>query len=538
MQINLLSKLTGYPGEQPIETRRLLHLFLIYRGALASVLTLFLFIDMGPSFLGSSAPDLHSVTTISYFLLTLVSLVLTRREIAPPDVEYLFAIIVDSFVIALIMHTSGGPTSGLGILLAISISLAAVGMSGRIALLAASLSSLAILAESIYALGIGFRTNPAFTQVAMLGVSYFALAILAHELYSRAQASEKLAQAQGIDIAKLTELNQYIIQQMQTGVLVLDRENRIRMMNDAARTLLGITDNSAGYTIQEASPYLANAFSSWIESPGNPRQSVHTTSEGEDIQVEFAQLGGNAQQGALIFVEDASRAAEAAQQIKLASLGRLVASIAHEIRNPLGAISHANQLLVESEQLDGPDRRMTEIIGNNAARMNDVIENILALSRRYTPQPEVLNLHQWLQGLVTELTSVNSINPEQISLQVTPGDLRLFVDRKQLAQIVSALIENAITHYSDTLSLLRLSLVAGLESNSIRPFLEISDNGTGVPQESVESIFDPFFTTKHDGTGLGLYITKMLCDANNIRISYSSAINGGSCFRLRFPRPT
>lgn len=532
----LARRLVVFPDNRS-EIRRLLRLYLVYRVLLASLLTLFLFTDFEPLFLGSAAPGLHGLTIVSYLGLAVASLALSHSDVLPADVEYIFAILVDSIVIALILHTSGGPSSGLGILLAVSIAIAALGMSGRIALLAASLATLAVLTEVLYSMATGFRTQPAFTQVAMLGLSYFALAILAQELSSRAAASEKLVQKQGIDLANLTELNEYIIQQMDMGVVVLDQSLKIRMMNDAAWSLLGMPDTAIGHPIREIFPPLVEAIHSWEKNPNYRQHLIHTASEGENIQAQLASLGDSSQQGTLLFLEDASRAAEAAQQIKLASLGRLTASIAHEIRNPLGAISHANQLLLESDKLEGPDRRMTEIISSNAARLNEVIENILALSRRYTPHPEQLPLKAWLTHLQDEFILSNELQSDQVKLQVTPDNTMIHVDKKQLTQIVSSLLENAVKHYPESAEPLQLTVTGGRDNESNQAFVEITDNGNGIPQDSVTKIFDPFFTTRNDGTGLGLYVAKMLCDANNIRVAYIPVTGGGSCFRLRFPDP-
>lgn len=517
------------------EIRRLLRLYLIYRVILASLLTLFLFTDFEPAFLGTAAPAVHGLTVISFLALTIASLALSHTDLLPADIEYVFAIMVDSIIIAFILHTSGGPSSGLGILLAVSIAIAALGMPGRIALLSASFATLAVLTESLYSFGTEFRYDPAFTQIAMLGLSYFALAILAHDLSSRAAVSEKLAQKQGVDIANLTELNEHIIQQMETGIVVLDHDWNIRMMNDAAWSLLSMPDTAIGHGIREVFPPLEAAIQSWKQNPNYRHHIIHTTSEGENLQAQFAVLGDENRQGTLLFIEDASREAEAAQQIKLASLGRLTASIAHEIRNPLGAISHANQLLRESDKLQGPDRRMTEIISNNAARLNEVIENVLALSRRYTPQPEHLILLPWLTQIVEEISAVTSLSSDQILLQVTPGDTAIDVDKKQLSQIVNSLLENAVKHFPETLESMQLTITAGRDGSSKQAYIEITDNGRGIQADSVSKIFEPFYTTRNDGTGLGLYVAKMLCDANNIRIAYIPVTGGGSCFRLRFP---
>ena len=516
------------------QVRQVLRFYLSYRLLLATVLSLFLLTHLGPSFLGSTYSALYAFAVMAYLVLTLVSFVIWWSDLVTADVEYTFAILVDSAIIALLTHTSGGTSSGLGMLLGISIAFAGLGMTGRIALLSAALASMAMLAEAYYSLTTGIRSQSTYTQVSMLGLSYFALALLAHELSRRTVSSAKLAQRQNIDIANLTELNKYIVQQMQTGVMVLDQQQRIHLLNDAARSILGSPDHAVGHPLKKVSSALAHELQLWQKTPSSRVHNFHAIEDGEGLQARFAKVGGTDHSGTLIFLQDASEANTAAQQIKLASLGRLVASIAHEIRNPLGALSHANQLLAESENLQGVDRRMTEIINRNTQRLNQVIENTLALSRRTPPHQESILLQPWLDGQIHEMTSNHGLSPEQLQLNLSPADTTLTIDRKQLSQIIHSLVENAIKHFDRSKSELKLIMSAGIDQGSGHGYMEITDNGPGIPRDSVAKIFDPFFTTRNDGTGLGLYIARELCEMNNIRLAYLPSPMGGSCFKLKF----
>lgn len=516
------------------QVRRVLRFYLGYRLLLAMVLSVFLFTHMGPTFLGSTYPVLYAYTVLAYLALTLGSIVICQSDLVTADIEYTFAILADSAVIALLTHTSGGTNSGLGMLLGVSIAFAGLGMTGRIALLAAALASMAMLTEAYYSIVTGIRLQSTYTQVSMLGLSYFALALLAHELSRRATTSEKLAQRRGIDIANLTELNEYIIQQMQTGVMVLDQQQHIRLLNDAAWSILGTPDHPVGQPLRKISTALDRELRIWQKTPSSRVHNFHAIEDGEGLQARFTTVGSADHSGTLVFLQDASEANAAAQQLKLASLGRLVASIAHEIRNPLGALSHANQLLAESENLQGVDRRMTEIINRNTQRLNQVIENTLALSRRTPPHQEPVVLQPWLDRQVRELTSSHALSPEQLQLNLSPADTTLNTDRKQLSQVIHSLVENAIKHFDRSKNELRLILSAGIDQGTGYGYMEITDNGPGIPRDSVEKIFDPFFTTRNDGTGLGLYIARELCEMNNIRLAYLPSPMGGSCFKLKF----
>jgi two-component system sensor histidine kinase PilS (NtrC family) len=218
--------------------------------------------------------------------------------------------------------------------------------------------------------------------------------------------------------------------------------------------------------------------------------------------------------------------------MKLASLGRLTASIAHEIRNPLGAISHASQLFRESPNLNVADKRLTEIITTNAARVNQVIENVLQLSRREPGKQVTIQLEPWLKKLIADLIRHQGFKEESIRLQIEPLTTEVFADPEQLRQLLSNLCNNAREH-CDKKSL-QPRIVGGETKEYQHPILDVVDNGPGIAPEVAKQIFEPFFTTRNTGTGLGLYIAKELSETNRIRLEYIPGPTGGSCFRLHF----
>jgi two-component system sensor histidine kinase PilS (NtrC family) len=222
--------------------------------------------------------------------------------------------------------------------------------------------------------------------------------------------------------------------------------------------------------------------------------------------------------------------------MKLASLGRLTASIAHEIRNPLGAISHAEQLLAESETLSTPEKRLTEIIHKHTERVNAIIENVLQLSRRGNASPELFNLKQWLEQFSEEFVLGLRIHQEELQIDVQPETLMVNFDNTQFHQIVWNLCHNGMRHSQNCEVNPKLELVGRLNIATQRPYLDVIDHGPGIAPEHKQHIFEPFFTTESNGSGLGLYISKELCDANNAHISYFSNQGGGSCFRIEFAK--
>ncbi len=234
----------------------------------------------------------------------------------------------------------------------------------------------------------------------------------------------------------------------------------------------------------------------------------------------------------MIHLDDVNQHAQEVQHMKLASLGRFTASIAHELRNPLGAVGHAAQLLEESEQLNVDDRRLVDIITAHTDRMNSVIKNILQLSRREQTNPSEINLSFWLNDFIKEFSS-HEINSLDIKTEIKCDDIKVWMDASQLNQVMTNLCVNGSRHSLANSGIAKLLVKAGMQEAN-QPYVEIVDYGQGVTKEYEQQIFEPFFTTEHQGTGLGLYIAKELCEANQASLRYTQAAHGGACFRITF----
>jgi len=513
-----------------------LGLYLAYRVLLSLLIITLSVTHTGPSMLGAQNPGLAEITVSVFLALSVFSLIIHYLRLLPHDSQVLFAVCVDIVAITLLMHTSGGIQSGLGLLMAVSIAMASLSTGGRGALVAAALATLALMAEHLYTQYVGGATQTAYTQVGLLGAAFFALAALSHQLSARAIASEQLARQRGMDLANLAELNEYVIQHMQTGIVVVDRQLQIRLMNEAAWYQLGMPDAGRNHPLRAACAALQQQLIDWLRH-GTIPATFRPVSGGRDLQAQFTRLGEAGNLGVLVFLEDTAEVVERAQQLKLASLGRLTASIAHEIRNPLGAISHAAQLLQESDQLESTDRRMADIVEQNARRVNEVIENVLRLSRREPPRPKPIALDRWLADMAETFLAARQLPARQLRIDVDPAGTTVMADPTQMNQILTALCDNAISHFGGPQDKLRLRIAAGITPQSGGPYIEVTDNGPGIPAEVVAKIFEPFFTTRNDGTGLGLYIAKELSEANQIRLEYLAVPTGGAGFRLSFPDP-
>ena len=222
----------------------------------------------------------------------------------------------------------------------------------------------------------------------------------------------------------------------------------------------------------------------------------------------------------------------------IAALGRLSASIAHEIRNPVGAISHASQLLGESEQLGDGERRLLDIMKRNAARVNEIIENVLSLSRREASRPELIGLQGWLEVFHDEFCA--TMQWPEARLKIAPLDnlpLEIQADPSHLRQILWNLCENAIKYGVRELPEGVIELRQGRLKSSLRPFLEVFDPGPGIEPGLAERIFEPFVTGSERGSGLGLFLARELAQTNGATLLYERPPGGGSIFRLVFSDP-
>ena len=514
------------------QTWRALRLFFFYRLVLVLALSAAYFSGLGPSLLGSSSPDLFEATIVVYLGFVLSSGLFPFWRSPSSALQVQFALFIDILGITLLMHASGGITSGLGLLIAVSIANGSLLMGGRPAMLFAALASLTVLAEQLYAQLEGLFPVTAYAQGGILGITFFAVAVLAHVLSLRVQETERVSRQRGLDLANLARLNEYIIRHMNTGVLVVDRDSTIRLMNETASHLLDLPETRVGDPLSAALPEMALLVDSWGRDRQTQPPAFQPQPGTRELKPELIPLGADA--GTLIILEDTARVAAQAQQMKLASLGRLAASIAHEIRNPLGAISHAGQLLAESPELNRGDRRLTEIIRDNSIRVNDVIETVLQLSRRNRARTEYLRLNTWTGHFVDDFCRTRLVDPGLFQVHIAPADFQVQADPRQLQQILDNLCDNAVRYAAGEDRSPQIRIEGGLELEGHYPLLDVIDNGPGILPENASQIFEPFFTTGAKGTGLGLYIVKELCEINNIDIEYISAPAGGSCFRLGF----
>ena len=439
--------------------------------------------------------------------------------------------LIDIIIISLMMYASGGLNSGFGMLLVIAVAGGSILRAGKIAILFAAIASLVVLCQELYFDFVLYSISVNYIHAGLLGITFFITAILGHILANQVQQSEELAKQRAVDIENLSLLNDYIIQRMQSGVIVLDDESRIRMLNESAKIYLGIKSDVYYKSIDGVLPVLSAKLKSWLDNKGEHTVIFRPTLGNADLRATFTKLNPEARFGVLIFLEDVSRLQQQAQQMKINSLGRLAASIAHEVRNPLGAISHASQLLLESDSLKREDKHLTEIIMQHSDRVNTIIENTLKISRREPSVAQSIQLKGWLEDFIQDFSKQHKLGTNAIELSVRPEDMAISIDPDQLHQIVMNLSENAL-RYSTKMPLLKYN--CGADKDKKIAYLEIIDQGAGILEDDLEHLFEPFFTTEAGGSGLGLYIAKELCEANQAYLTLHKNTPKGCCFKINF----
>lgn len=521
--------------------RRLVGLVNLYRLLVPPVLLLLHYATGPNSSIGGSHPRLFLGACVLYFSLA-VGLVLAQR-LPWPSLRALALThaAIDALAVGFLAYASGGVGSGLGILLVVPVGAIALLADSRDAFLIAALAALVLLTQQIAAHWNGTAPAADYPSAGVLGAVVFLVVLLAWPMANRLRESEALVRRQEVDLANLAVLSQYVVQHLRESILVIDPQDRIRLINESAAQMLGDRQAYPGVLLGEASPKLFYLLSLWRQNPAMPSDATRNfvaSDGGRVIQPHFASLGSEESPGpVLVFLEDTALLAEKVQQSKLAALGRLSASIAHEIRNPVGAMSHASQLLAESAGLGAEDRRLTGIIRSNADRVSGIIDNILQMSRREPPRTERLELGPWLADFREEFCQTMQWPPERLALEAPADGLEVRADPGQLRQVLWNLCENAIKHGLRGASGGVVEIRGGRLAPNGRPCVEVADPGEGIPPLQTERIFEPFFTGAQRGTGLGLFLARELAQANGATLLYEPRAGGGSVFRLVFADP-
>jgi len=503
-----------------------LRYFNLYRFALASLLFFSALLYPAALPIAASGQGAQYLALAGVYLAsTAVAVLMAYRYRQHATMQLTVSVLLDVLVMTLLIHAGGGLGSGLGSMLLVTLAGAGLVGQGRLVLFYAAMATLAVLFEHSYrALQDNFDAA-GFFHAGLFSAGFFAVAVSARLLARRVIANEVLARQRGIDLNNQTVISQRVIEEMQDGVVVLRRDGRVRQSNPRARQLLGL-DGGSEQLLTAYSPELAMAFVDWCRHGSDQAVLVRVPASGLQLRARFAATASS-ESDVLVFLEDMGRLQEQAQQLKLAALGRLTANIAHEIRNPLSAISHAGELLHEERRGEMHDR-LLRIMHDNTRRLERIVSDVLELGRRDRIYPEAIDLREALPLLVEEYLAKEQLPAEVVRVDLS-GVAVLDFDRAHFHQVLGNLLGNALRHSQRMAGSVCLRACDGKGDGQVE--LDVIDDGEGVGEASREHIFEPFFTTHHRGTGLGLYIARELCEANGAQLELLGS-GPGADFRL------
>lgn len=464
--------------------------------------------------------------------------------------QIVLPITVDIVAVSILYIGAGGAKGGLAILYLFPLAGAAILAPLLVALLFVSVATMVLLAESGYQI---LQSTPDISPMhaGLYGGAFFFAVLVINRLAEKLIKQEELATQRGRDLLVQMDINRIAIKDMGDGLLVVDAAGTLIMANPAAERMLGmsLSDEEQRHTLGDFALLapITDALFAWKSRVNDQAGTVspaagdavfvtikHTDELVQDtaamdwggrrelsahLKVRFAavRMCEPSEYRAVIFLQDVSEIENQAQQLKLASMGRLTASIAHEVRNPLASISYAATLLSE-DAVNSAQMRLLTIVGDNVARLNRMIEDILKLSRKAQRQLEPILLVTLLQDIVDEFRQAHAIAPELIALQLDAADqYRVWFDPLHLREVVVNLLSNAVRYASGRPGGMRLQVMSNVAG---RLELHVQDDGEPISPAVRAHLFEPFYTTSNKGTGLGLFLARELCLNNGALLDY------------------
>lgn len=463
-----------------------------------------------------------------YFIFTLIFLYFWYMRNLSFVKQVLLSGTIDVIAISMLLSILGNLQSGYGILLNVTIAALSILVPGRLAIFFAALASFLLLSGNILQFIVYHQKDLSiFYYSGIYGAGFFGTAFTAWHLSNWVRISENLARDRTEQLAGMQRINEYIVDRLHSGIIYVDEVKKIKLINSAARKFFSLSKKNMPLNLAKISLLLAEKFDNFLVKIKQNERVAQTIIEEPYLRVHFFSTAVTNKPAVLIILEDMTYIAQQAQHLKLASLGRFSASIAHELRNPLGAIAHAAQLFGDEEGLNKEDARLKQLIINNCERMNGVIKNVLQLTRRQKSQPQVNDIASFLVQFKQNFC-LNNQCVFQIKLPKNKS-LSMVFDKSQLEQILVILCDNAMQHGRDSDG--RVTIIISVKSSFHKILLTICDLGPGIPEKNRDDIFEPFYTTLRSGTGMGLFLARDLCEINQARLHFVKS-DRGSCFTI------
>lgn len=467
-------------------------------------------------------PRLYLFTLIFYFTISCIQLIGYRfiRLNTIKPITLFFAI--DIVAYSTLIFSTNGPNLQISLLFVITILAASILLESKKALLITLVAIIGVIYQNFVGSFFSISAINNIGNSTLLSILFLFVYICGQITIKRFQFLESSNFYQSLELNRLQNINRYILEQIETGYLVLDENCHLVLSNPASQHLLGINPifSSDTFPLYKAQPDLFEVLEFDQLQKGEKFQFTSQFSEYQTL-ITVQKLNVPHQTLTLLVIQDAKRLNQQVQQLKLASLGQLSASIAHEIRNPLAAIVQANSLYLGSDEQE--QQQLSTMISKQALRINKIIDDTLSMvkNKETTPSPIFLDLflNQFIQEDLSDIANKIKIESQT--------NLKILFDEPQLRQVLINLIRNAVRHNNPLKNHVIVS--AYKQEKSIR--IDVKDFGDGIASQDLGDLFQPFFSTEINGTGLGLYLSMSFCEANQAKLSYVEQ-ESGACFRI------
>ena len=518
------------PREGNTEYWRSLFYLNLYRMLLAVFLSTASLTSVSVGSLGSRNPELFIYTSFSYAFLSLLFAFLIHYDWPGYIIQCRLQILVDIIITILLYNASSGRGSGIEILFFITVSASGILLGGRAALITASTATILLILEHFYEILTNQQPPGGLTSLGFIGSGLFITAFIIYYLTLLLRKTEIEVAEKNITLQKMGHINQLIVEQLESGIIVVDQFSQVILFNNSARELLTAPDN---LNIPLPLDSLLNKISLndiYFSKISHEKESKIELPSGKTIIAHYKPLGDKAENGYLILFDDYSQIEKEKRNEKFIAMGRLSASIAHEIRNPLGAICHAGQLLAESPGIYKEDVRLVEIIEGQSRRIDQIIKTVLGLGQENEQNLQKISVYDWLNRVINDFTRENRLTEDSILLS---GDhiISAYGDPTQLRQVIQNLLTNSL-RYADTSKSPIVMIDISENTSGEGCTIGLSDNGPGIDRSIQDKVFEPFFTTSSTGNGLGLFIARKICLSNGASLEYIHKESGNGYFVL------
>ena len=516
------------PSDNPQEFERLWRGFMTMRVTLGLVLLLL----QGTLYaLGTARDSTLILICASYFAAALTARLKARpRQLGRTvDAQWLATIGVDILAFAALQAAQGNSIN-YAPLFALPILMASVLGSLLLAMAAAASVTLLLFAHASWmALHVHADMTALFLQAALTGAGCFVIAFLANQVATRLANVELRAQRSQLAARVQKQVNELVIESLTDGILVLDQRGTVRAANPAARLLLGTERARKAGTFELASlsawqgllDLMKLSFSG--QSARQAEVTIHHTGQGpRRVQVRTQLTSthdGSDENLCVMFMQDLRELEARMRTEKLASMGRMSAAVAHEIRNPLAAIAQANALL--DEDLSDPrHKQLTRMVQQNARRLEKIVAEVLDIAhvqRRDSPiESGALALNPAVDSICRDWQA-QTASGHRLRISLSQQPVQVGFQAEHLRRILVNLLDNARRYASQQLDAIQVSMGSSPEGQGV---LSVWSDGQPMDQSVERHLFEPFFSSESRSSGLGLYICRELCEGHGASIAY------------------